>query len=153
MDNQTHEKILEVLESVLEQFAFMFYELIPKEELPQPESNIIQATLAFSGPHHGELSITSTNDLCRIISGNLIGLEPDDEGIDDYSKDSLSELINVLIGHLLTALYGKNILFDFGTPDVRDLDQAEWDELFDNPSTIGILIEDIPALLQYQIDS
>lgn len=151
MTQSTRDLLVQVLEKVLEQFAFAFCELVKKDELETEETEFVQSSLSFTGPKSGELSITMPAELCAEIAGNVLGLNPGEGDIVEYAQDSLRELLNVFAGNVLTTLYGEDALFDFGTPSIVRLDETEWQALIDDPSSIGITIEDSPALLCFSV--
>ncbi len=151
MNNETQEKIFEVLESVLEQFAFAFCETVDKDEIKDIPDEMIHSSLAFKGPYSGEIALVLSLDLCIELAGNVLGMDPGDEGVEDYGQDSLKELLNVLIGNVLTELYGEDAFFDFDTPSNKRLDKKSWDALVADPASFTMTIEDAPALLYFNI--
>jgi hypothetical protein len=152
MADKTHTTLVHVLETVLEQFAFAFCELTPKEELETEETDFVHSSLSFDGPCSGELSITMPAELCAEIAGNILGMDSSDDDITDYAQDSLKELLNVYVGNVLTGLYGEDALFIFGTPEIMRFDESGWQEKIEDPNTIGVLVEDTPALLRFMVN-
>jgi CheY-specific phosphatase CheX len=152
MNNETQENLFEVLEHVLEQFAFAFCEIVDKDKVSDIPQEMIHSSLSFKGPYSGEIALVLSLDLCIELAGNVLGMDPGDEGVEDYGQDSLKELLNVLIGNLLTELYGEDAFFDFATPHNKCLDKDAWDALVADPSSLTMTIEDAPALLYFKID-
>lgn len=152
MADKTQTALVHVLETVLEQFAFAFCELTPKGELETDEVEFVHSSLSFDGPCSGELSMTMPAGLCAEIAGNILGMDSSDENISDYAQDSLKELLNVYVGNVLTNLYGEDALFIFGTPEITRFDETGWQEQIEDPHTIGVLVEDAPALLRFVVN-
>ncbi len=152
MDNQTQEKIFGILESVLEQFAFAFCEIIDKSEIIDFPDEMIHSSLSFSGPYSGEIALVLSLDLCIELAGNVLGMDPGDAGVEDYGQDSLKELLNVLIGNVLTELYSEDILFDFAAPTNKRLDKNAWEALIKDPASFTMKIEDSLSLLYFKIE-
>lgn len=149
MLDRTHETLVHVLETVLEQFAFAFCELVSKDELVCDDTDYIYSILPFNGPCSGELAITMPVELCAEIAGNVLGMDAGTEDSTEYAQDSLKELLNVYVGNVLTSLYGEDALFLFGTPEITRIDKSKWQEQIADPDTFGVLVEDAPTLLRF----
>lgn len=149
MPDRVNQTLVKVLETVLEQFAFAFCELVDKSELETDEDEFVQSSLSFTGPCNGEMSIIMPAELCAEIAGNVLGLDEDSGDVLEYAQDTLKELLNVYVGNILTELYGEDALFDFATPSLKRLNLDEWNELVKDSHAIGVLIEDTPAILRF----
>ncbi|MBN2329094.1 MAG: chemotaxis protein CheX [Candidatus Omnitrophica bacterium] len=149
MTDQVQETLVQVLESMLEQYAFAFCELAPKNELETEEVDFVHSLLTFTGSRTGEIALTMPAELCEEIAGNILGGEMDNGELSEYAQDSLKELLNIYAGNVLTSLYGDEVSFDFDAPEIRNLDRIGWQSLIDDPLTIGVLVEDTPALLRF----
>jgi len=149
MLDRTHETLVHVLETVLEQFAFAFCELVSQDELECESEDFVHSALSFSGPCSGELSITMPVKLCAEIAGNVLGMDAEEEDITEYAQDSLKELLNVYVGNVLTSLYGEDTLFNFGIPEISRIDSDEWLKKIADPDTIGVMVEGSPTLLRF----
>jgi len=92
MPNQYLEQIDEVFTAVLEQLTFMFAELTPKEELPADVESPLLVEVGFSGHREGKLQLISPRSICREMSCNMLGVEPEDDVDLDPTFDALREL-------------------------------------------------------------
>ena len=66
MDAERQEKLNAVLENVLEQFAFMFCDPVTPDELPEPDGELMRASMAFTGPTSGRLTIAAPRELAPV---------------------------------------------------------------------------------------
>lgn len=144
-----HSKMLsEIFCSVLENQAYMFGEPIEEgEEIPPASGDYLQARMRFMGPFRGELSLTVPAEVCPEIAANVLGLEPDDERVAESSEDALKELLNVTCGQVLTALAGEDPVFDLTVPEVKAVDDGQWESLLASSDTAAFIVEDAPVLL------
>jgi len=148
MQNEYGEVLTEVFSDTLLRYAFMFGDEFPKDEISVDDADYLSITVGFSGERSGTLGISTSTDLCAVLTSNVLGNDPDDyESFDDSTSDALKELINVVCGQFLTAAFGEDPVIDMSPPAVSEIDEAEWKSLIDNKDTISFMIEDVPALV------
>jgi CheY-specific phosphatase CheX len=104
--------------------------------------------MSFSGDSEGSLALAVPTKLCSEIAANVLGVDAETDLPDGQASDALRELLNVVCGHVLTALAGGKAVFDLSVPTVRDLDFAGWQSLRDEANTIAFIVDDSPALLR-----
>ncbi len=153
MSKISQERLFELFESVLEQYSFMFCEIIPKDEVQTDSTQFVRSTLEFQGPYQGHLSLIVPDALCLEIAGNVLGTEPDDEDAAENARDALNELVNVFLGHVLTDAFGPEMDFDFGVPECEYIDEPGWNNYLRNPDAIAITLEDTPAILSLEVNA
>ncbi len=153
LNESQQELVFDVFENVLEQYSFLFLERVEKEEITTEENSFARASLSFTGPKEGLLSLTIPDTLAIEMAGNVLGIDPEDEKAQQYAHDALKELINVFLGQLLTTLYGENQDYDFGVPVCETLDHDQWDHLLKDPISHACMLDDYPALLVFQASS
>ena len=146
MENEKREVLAKVLESVLEQLAFMFGEVVGKEELITEGERYLHATMGFKGSQSGILGVAVPAEIGVVLASNILGIDEGEEVASEKSVDALKEFLNIVCGQLLTTVYGDAPVFDLTVPEVREIDQADWRKLVDNPDTIGMMVEDVPLI-------
>ena len=150
--NPERKEILEnTFTTVLEKLAFMFAELVEKEELSAIEEKYLKTSLDFNGPIKGILSLLLPLKSCEVFAANILGTNPDTDLAHEDAKDSISELVNVTCGHILTELAGEDVVFDLGTPQCGEISSDDWQMELDNPQSLSFLVDDIPVLLKLEI--
>jgi CheY-specific phosphatase CheX len=89
-------------QSALEKTAFLFAEPgvpdAPSDEAVPP----VFATVAFSGSHHGALSVEFPAKLLPVLAVNVLGEEDAPDAATQF--DALGELANIICGNVLPAL-------------------------------------------------
>lgn len=147
-----HRGILsEVLRQVLERFAFMFSELVPREELPPTESEHRLAEMSFTGRVSGSLAMAVPKEMCQEIAANVLGIEADDALAIKDAEDALKEVLNLTCGQVLTSIAGEKALFDLSVPETAELDAAGWQSFLEEPETVAFLVDDNPVLLRLKL--
>lgn len=108
--------------TILEELAFLFCE---SQDATTFDYNQIKdahkASMKFMGPKSGKLEIAAGQNLCLILAGNMLGVEPDEEMASAYSDDALKEALNVLCGRFLTEAYGEEAVFNLSAPEIGSL--------------------------------
>ena len=153
MQNEYRTILTEVFCDTLLQYAFLFGDECPKDELSVDNADCLKITAGFSGERSGELGIVASTDLCAILTSNVLGEDPDGyEELDENTSDALEELINVVCGQFLTAAFGEDLIIDMSPPIAARMDIAEWNSLVDDEKTISFMIEDVPALVYVSVE-
>lgn len=148
----------DVFESVLQNLAFMFVEAVERETLGSMESpqdlpeKFIKASMAFTGSIQGQVNLMVPDELAKELASNIIGKEIDKNISQRHLNDALKEVLNVTCGNLLSAVVGTKQVFDAAPPTLTEHDQKAWKAFLDEPESIPFMIEDWPALLQFQVD-
>ena len=146
MQNEYKEELSEVFCDVLMNYAFMFGDSCPKNELPLNGDNHIHATISFGGDQAGILGISTSSNLCLQLAANVLGIDIEEENSMSEAYDALKELINIVCGQFLTKVYGDTGIFDLSPPNIIEISGVEWKSLIEDEETIGIIIDDIPAI-------
>ncbi len=151
MNNDTRETIKNVFCDILERVAFLFGDPVEKCELEGGLQKYVCANIDFAGPESGHVALAVPAELCHEIAANVLGLEPDDELVQEGADDALKELLNVTCGHLLTNLLGTTMVFDLSSPKMETLDEMAWKQMLDEPETVGVRVDESPVLLNFQM--
>ena len=148
MQNEYGTVLAEVFCDILLQYAFLFGDEFPKEELSVDDTDCLKITVSFSGERSGDIGIATSTELCGVLTANLLGEDVEDyEQLDENTSDALEELINVVCGQFLTAAFGEYPVINMSPPKVVEIDNAEWKRLVGDEETISFMIEDVPALI------
>ena len=151
MSNRIHEALMEVFCRVLEQVAFAFGEEVAKEELPSDgSSRFLHCTIGFDGPFKGTIEVALPPQFCEELAANVLGTEAE-EITSVLAEDALKEIVNVTCGQWLTAVAGEKPIFNLSVPSIKEIDNSGWVELRDSPSSIAMIVDDVPALLDVSV--
>ena len=151
MNNDSRELIKNVFCDILERVAFLFGDPVEKCELEGGLQKYMCANIDFAGPESGHVALVVPAELCEEIAANVLGLEPDDELVQEGAGDALKELLNVTCGHLLTSLLGTTMVFDLSSPVTETLDEMAWKNMLAQPETVGVRVDESPVLLNFRM--
>lgn len=108
----------EVIGRILSESAFIFAD--PLDESDRPEIVPWEAqgvSLSFSGFRTGSLALWAEDAFLRSAAANMLGVDEDSEKAVKKGMDALKEILNIIVGNLLTTLYGSEPVFDLGIPE------------------------------------
>jgi hypothetical protein len=109
-----------VAEQTFGELAFML--VVPEEQEPIDEQAPVwgyAARVAFAGPFQGEVYAAITEEMLRPLAANMLGIDIDESPPDGVKlEDALKELLNVVVGNLLPAIAGNEVVFHIGGPEV-----------------------------------
>lgn len=148
MDSPAEDTVRKVFYNVMEVFAFMFAEAANGNVGPQP-GPFLAARMGFTGPGKGTVTLVMPAPLARELAGNVLGVEPD--ASEARPGDALKELLNVVVGNLLSTLADEDSAFDLGIPELIDFEPADWDALAARRGSQVLLVEEQPVLLAVEI--
>lgn len=146
--DQKDKVLTEIFRSAAESFAYMFAEPYENVEAPPAPESGLMVKMSFQGALAGDLALLVPETLCPVIAANALGLEPEDEEAASGARDALKELLNVTCGQLLTTLAGEEPVIDLTVPEVSTLEGDCWEAYCAAPSSVLLLLEDEPILLQ-----
>ena len=97
--------------------AFIMLDLIEPCEIPAIETwDSIGVGISCEGSHRGSMSLWASASFMRTLCANMLGAE-DDSGLSTANLiDALKEMLNMIIGNVLTEVYGDEPVFDLGLP-------------------------------------
>ena len=75
--------------------------------IPASWVDAIDARIAYRGPESGDLLLRCPTGFCGQLAANRLGLDPSDPDTQAASNDAVKEFMNVVCGHFVTAMYGK----------------------------------------------
>jgi CheY-specific phosphatase CheX len=148
--NASPEMVRGVFAKVLEKQVFLFAEDLDVSEIPDG-GDWVEARMAFHGPFGGSISLALPKEAELEIAANFLGKDADDPDVAKCAEDSIKEILNMVCGHMLTALAGEDPVFDLSIPKVHALSDADRSALADLPDVLGFDVEGKPALLRFQL--
>ncbi len=148
LDNdQTREKLQDVLSQTMEDAAFIFTE--PPDEDLEEEDEVVEAMLSFDGTREGVVRLSVPYPLSIELAANLLGLEPEDPDVAEMGESAVGEFLNIFAGPLMESLFGVEDICGLGAPEVRLISSATARaNRQDSFCSVCLLAED-----EYRIDS
>lgn len=97
--------------------AFVFADPLPAESTPDIGGwEAIGVELTFAGAESGAVSVWAGRRFISRVAANMLGADEGGERAREEGVDALGELLNMIVGNLLTELYGTEPLFNLGLP-------------------------------------
>lgn len=119
--------IVETLLEALETMAFVM--LSPLEDAAPAQVDARLVRIEFHRPEPGMLELAAPCALGRLLSANILGLEPDDAQAVAGGDDALRELVNVTCGTLLMKhSAGSQRPFEMGLPQASAMTAEQWQQ-------------------------
>jgi len=110
-----------VIESVVQVFDTMVsMEIEHSDSEPQDtgDADLVVAAVNFTGHVAGILNIQVTSDLARLMTANMLDMEPEELEGDREIKDLLSEISNIVGENLKSALNDAGLACALSTPSM-----------------------------------
>ncbi len=115
MNTISNERLAELAAAVLDRTAFISAEAV-EDAAPVPLDRV--ARIAYTGPHHGHVTLHTTHGFLAVLAANLLGVDQDDANAGAYVDDALGELANMIGGSVLADLGGESCAFAIGLPEL-----------------------------------
>lgn len=132
---------------VLERQAYLFAESMDADAFGTEPCAWLRATLRFGGDTPGVLRLAAGEPMAREAAANFLGTALEDPSVEANHRDALGEILNMVCGHMLTALHGDHALHDLGIPALEDITAREAEAMAASPGCLAFLVEDHPVLL------
>jgi chemotaxis protein CheY-P-specific phosphatase CheC len=116
MSEQIKETLCRVAEGVMEKLAFMM-SFPETEEISDSDEHLSAAGISFSGVLKGTLIVAVSAQMLPKLTGNMLGLDDDEDTTPEQEQDALKELINVICGNFLPDI-GKQYAFHIEPPQI-----------------------------------
>jgi hypothetical protein len=144
------ETVLETLADALHTMAFIALEP-PPDDLPAPQ-RVSVYSIQFHGPARGEVQIAAPLDFGRMLSGNMLAIDPASDETRLHAPDAIKELCNVTSGLLLRRLHEEQAARggterdpEMGLPSVTPLaDESAWKQFVSQPGAVVVIAEGHP---------
>jgi CheY-specific phosphatase CheX len=120
MENKTLQILSAVIETIMEQVAFVFIDETGancKPELLDWEA--LGASISISGAKSGRINLWISTPLASSIAANMLAIDT----LEDTSKagDAVKELCNIISGNFITSAY-QNAEINLGIPELLSPD-------------------------------
>lgn len=143
---EINERTLQVVGRVMEETAYLFTDEIDDAAIPDSHNWDAEGVKLFYTEHNGTRSgavhLWVTKGFAQLAASNMLGIDEDDSMAVEKGMDALREILNVILGNLLTEIYGEEPVFDITLPTalepaqiIGDLgcEYTVWLEAEDNP--------------------
>lgn len=119
------EALSKVAVRILEEAAFLFSDDLAPADRPGHEWQPIGTSLSYEGSKDsGTVQVWAEPAMVRSLASNMLGLNEDDPESSTHIADALKELLNMVLGNVLTEVWGTEPVFHLGIPTLLDGD--EW---------------------------
>ncbi len=137
-----------VIGRILEEAAFIFTDELSPEDRPHVDSwKADGVRLDFKGNPSGHLHMWASDGFAVYAASNMLGIDPDAEHAKEKGMDALKEILNMVVGNLITELYGESPVFDLGLPTQLSIDHLKAD--MSDASGIWLSAEENPVLFTF----
>lgn len=147
MREQVVESVSATFLGIVEQLTFMFGEPAAKSTVLAADDDYVVAHLDFTGDVKGWLSLAVPTGCVAEIAANILGLEVDELDPSSLAPDSLGEVLNVICGHVIMAIAGKNADFRLGGPVLSEASPTFLAEAVSSDDWLGFMLEENMVLL------
>lgn len=127
---------------ILGDMAFIF--VADPEEEQAPGEYSLQARISYTGARAGTVQLRCDVRFASLLAANLLGVDVEDPAAAQGELDSLKELMNVVCGHLVTAKYGTDGLFELSMPEVTPVPPDDQATLPEGAEVYVMLAEEFP---------
>lgn len=117
MSNLTPGRLAELAAKALERTAFMMADQSPIDPAVLASTNHI-ATIRYSGPSSGTVTLRTTDGFLRGLAANLLGNEPEEIDLATCGDDAIRELTNIMGGSVILELGGRDCTYSLGLPQI-----------------------------------
>jgi len=139
MTDQVVEFLPEAAQHTLETMFFSVPDVVSAAPR-RPAGDLIAATLAFHGSHHGQLGLLVSEPLARTFAANFFGCDEDSEIASGHVTGVIAELANMICGAALTRRESSGA-FDLSAPRTFRLAAAEKSPEFTSGATSACCLE------------
>jgi len=149
LSDEMREKAVGVISRILSESAFVFCD--PLDEENRPDIGAWEAegvSLDFGGNAHGTVWMYAGKGFLRSTAANMLGI---DESCYTPEKgvDALKEILNIIVGNLLTTVYGTEPIFDLSIPQALAADSIT--QRYTNENAVWLTAEGEPLLFLMEI--
>jgi hypothetical protein len=125
MSPEFSEALSKVSVRILEEAAFLFSDDLAPADRPDASWDPIGASLSFEGEEEsGHILVWADRAMAKSLASNMLGLDEDDPASASHLTDALKELLNMVLGNVLTEVWGTAPVFHLGIP--QRLEPSQW---------------------------
>jgi CheY-specific phosphatase CheX len=149
---QLRECIIEVVERILGDGAFVFVDPLEDRNRPDPKQwDAIGVSLSFSGFRRGRAALWAGAAFARVAAANMLGVDEAQVQAGTTGADALKEILNMVVGNLMTTLFGSDAVFDLAIPQI--ISRSELPALLQEDMAVWLEAEGLPLLLTLQLEN
>ncbi len=144
-------KLQELISEVIEEFAMMVMEPAEPDVQVTPE---IVGWIDFTGVTRGRLSMACGMQMGSMLAATLLGLDEDEQEAAEKSADAVGEMLNVIGGHVITAMYEASDRITLSLPTVMTAEDAQENigaDNWDNEESCTVILDDQPVTFTMSI--
>lgn len=130
----------DVLAQTLEDAAFLFVE--PTDPALPGSGGFIEARLAYSGDHDGELLLAVEESLASTLAANLLGEDEGGASATGDDEDAVGEVLNMIVGSFVVALFGEETGCRLGLPRVKRIDAPQYARSLERADAAATMMEE-----------
>jgi CheY-specific phosphatase CheX len=120
-NEQTGKTVRTVIGRVLEDASFVFTDELDEAARPDAAAwDALGVALAFSGERSGVFRVWTDRPFAQLLAANMLGIDTDGPAAGEKGTDALKEMVNIIAGNALTALFGDVAVFNLGLPAPAD---------------------------------
>jgi len=150
LNSEVKEKAIEVISRILSESAFIFTDPLEEDEQPNVEEWDAEGVfLGFRGYCEGKIYMWAGKEFLRYAAANMLGIDEESDEASEKGMDALKEILNIIVGNLLTTVYGPEPVFDLGIPG--RLSPEEIRDGFNDENAIWLQAEGNPVLFLVDI--
>lgn len=150
--SEINDRTLQVVGRVLEETAYLFTDEIEECDIPDVQEWEAEGVKLFFTEHNGTrcgaVHLWVTKGFASLAASNMLGIDEDDEQAIEKGMDALREILNVILGNLLTEVYGEEPVFDINLP--TSLGPEHLEEDFDANYSVWLEAEDNPVFFVFR---
>ncbi len=136
--------IIRTIGRVLADAAYLFTDVLDRIDDSAEIRNPIGVSLRFRGTPSGVGTLWVDAGLAQAATANMRGLDQAPASDDPRTLDTVRELLNILLGNLLTQLYGDTAVFELDVP--QGLPRSALEEDRHSLNALWLMAEDTPLL-------
>jgi hypothetical protein len=152
LNNEVRERAAEVIGRILSESVFIFSD--PLDESGRPVLDTWECrgvALDFTGYLNGSMALWSGEEFLKSSTANMLGVDEESEPAREKAMDALKEILNIIVGNLLTTLYGQEPVFDLGIPRVLERGQLVQD--YHDGNALWLAVDGNPILFILSVGS
>jgi len=145
--------LIKVCCDVFESLSFMFGEAIDLDEVDSESETFINVSISYKGNRAGAVFFIVSDKTAKILAYNILGIDENEEDLPSESyMDALKELLNIICGQFITAMFGDEPVFDLTVPETKIISLDEWQESIDSGNFLALNVDDEPILIKSIIE-
>ena len=110
------------------------------------QADVLDVRIVYQGPYTGTVGLVLERNLAKRIASKMLGLQNENDILDDMIDDTARELINVICGRYLTIMYGEKPVLNMSVPLITRVDGKVCRRLLTDRQAYAFRIDGFPVL-------